>query len=306
MSNIDPASPPFGDGAANARAADPSNDSTYDAPLGSEPFSSDSTTTDTTSGAHSVGGGSVGGSSSGGSASDAAGSAKEKAAETAGAAKEQAGAVAGDAKQAASDVLETGKEEAAHVAQEAKVQVKDLLDQSRTQLTEQAHAQKENAAKGVRAFSDDLTSLANGEGGEGNAAAKLVSQAAERAQGVASWLESRDPGELLDDVRSFARRRPGAFILIAAATGLVAGRLVRALTAEAKDEKAATTDTAGPEFAAPAAADYSAPAAADYTVGGTTSFDERGGEYAPTEPVTDPLSTPITPGYDGFPNGTRP
>ncbi|MCJ1698136.1 hypothetical protein MT356_00270 [Rathayibacter festucae] len=296
MSNIDPASPPFGDGAANARAADPSydsTDSTYDAPLTSEPYSSDTTTTDTTSGAHSVGGGTSG------SVSDAAGSAKEKAAETAGAAKEQAGAVAGDAKQAAGDVLATGKEEAANVAQEAKVQVKDLLDQSRTQLTEQAHAQKENAAKGARAFSDDLTALANGEGGDDNAASKLVSQAAERVQGVASWLENRDPSELLDDVRSFARRRPGAFILIAAATGLVAGRLVRALTAEAKDEKAATADTSGPEFAAPAAADYSGGATT------TTSFDERG-DFAPTEPVADPLSTPITPGYDAFPNGTRP
>ena len=56
---------------------------------------------------------------------------------------------------------------------------------------------------------------------------------------------------------------------------------MRALTAEEKDEKAATADTSGPEFAAPAAADYS---------GGTTatSFDERGGEYAPTEPVAVP------------------
>jgi hypothetical protein len=277
MSNIDPASPPFGDGAANFGA----------------------TETPTDSGAHVAPTDTSSGSSTGG----AADSAKEKASAAAGTAKDQAGAVAGDAKQAASEVLSTGKDEAANVVQEAKVQVKDLYDQSRTQLTEQAHAQKENAAKGARAFSDDLTALANGEGGSDNAAAKLVSQAATRVQGVASWLENRDPSELLDDVRAFARRRPGAFILIAAATGLVGGRLIRALTAEAKDEKEATsTRTDGPEFDAPAsttahsdASAYDAPVASAYGTVGSSSLER---DYAPTEPVADPLD-------GGFPNGGR-
>ncbi|QHC65275.1 hypothetical protein GSU68_00910 [Rathayibacter sp. VKM Ac-2759] len=263
MSTIDPASPPFGDGAANFAATD--------------------TTSDTTTTAHST----PGSGSSGSGSSSTVDAAKEQA----GAAKEQATSVAGDAKQAAGDVVATGKEEAANVAQEAKTQVKDLLDQSRGQLTEQAHAQKDNAAKGARAFSDDLTALANGEGGQDNMAANLVSNLAGRAQGVATWLEDREPAELLEDVKSFARRRPGAFILIAAATGLVAGRLVRALTAEAKDEKEAASDTSGPEFAAPAASTY-----------GTTRAD-----HLPTEPIADPLSVPPTSaGYDSFPTGTRP
>ncbi|KQQ06253.1 MULTISPECIES: hypothetical protein [unclassified Rathayibacter] len=260
MSTIDPASPPFGDGAANFAATDTTSDDT------------------TTATSHST---------SGSGSSSTVDAAKEQA----GAAKEQAASVAGDAKQAAGDVVATGKEEAATVAQEAKTQVKDLLDQSRSQLTEQAHAQKENAAKGARAFSDDLTSLANGEGGQDNMAANLVSNLAGRAQGVATWLEDREPAELLEDVKSFARRRPGAFILIAAATGLVAGRLVRALTAEAKDEKETASDTSGPEFAAPDAASY-----------GTTNTD-----HLPTEPIADPLSVPPTSaGYDSFPTGTRP
>jgi ElaB/YqjD/DUF883 family membrane-anchored ribosome-binding protein len=263
MSTIDPASPPFGEGAANLGATDTSYD---------------------LSGATSVGSSSTDSSHSG---------AVDSAKETAGVAKDQAGAVAGDAKQAAGEVLATGKQEAANVAQEAKAQVKDLLGQSRTQLTEQAHAQKENAAKGVRAFSDDLTALAEGRGGTDNSAANLVSQLAGRAQGVAQYLENREPADLLEDVKTFARRRPGAFILIAAATGLVAGRLVRALTAEAKDEKEA--ETTGPEFAAPAAASYG-------TVG-TTSYDR---DYQPTEVIADPLSVPPTAGgYDSFP-GTRP
>ncbi|AND17781.1 hypothetical protein C5C18_12660 [Rathayibacter tritici] len=272
MSNIDPDSPPFGDGAANFGA----------------------TETPAESGAHTASLGAYSSSSSDSPSSSATDTAKE----AAGTAKEQAGAVADDAKQAASDVLSAGKDEAANVVQEAKVQVKDLLDQSRSQLTEQAHSQKENAAKGARAFSDDLTALANGEGGQDNMAANLVSQAASRAQGVAQWLENRDPSQLLDDVRSFARRRPGAFILIAAATGLVGGRLIRALTAEAKDEKeAATGRTDGPEYDAPAADSlaYDAPAASAYGTVGSRSLER---DYAPTEPVADPLD-------GGFPNGGR-
>lgn len=269
MSTIDPASPPFGEGAANSGATTTSYD---------------------TSGATAVGSSSTDSSHSGSSHSGAVDSAKE----TAGTAKDQAASVAGDAKQAAGDVLATGKQEAANVAEEAKTQVKDLLDQSRAQLTEQAHAQKDNAAKGARAFSDDLTALAEGKGGTDNSASQLVSQLAGRAQGVASWLEDREPAELLEDVKSFARRRPGAFILIAAATGLVAGRLVRALTAEAKDEKEAEASTTGPEFAAPDASAYE-----------TTSTYAR--DYQPTEPIADPLSVPPTAaGYDSFPTGTRP
>jgi hypothetical protein len=277
MSNIDPASPPFGDGAANFGATDtPTGTTGYE--TGAHAASTD--TTDSGSGA--------------------VDSAKEKASAAAGTAKDQAGDGAGDAKQAAGEVLSTGKDEAANVVQEAKVQVRDLYEQGRTQFTEQAHAQKENAAKGARAFSDDLTALANGEGGSDNAASNLVSQAATRVQGVATWLENRDPSELLDDVRAFARRRPGAFILIAAATGLVGGRLIRALTADAKDEKeAATTRTDGPEFDAPVsttpASTYDAPVASAYGTVGSSSLER---DYAPTEPVADPLD-------GGFPNGSR-
>ena len=280
MSTIDPDSPPFGNGAANYGATEASYDTT--------------TTTGTTSG-----------STSGSGTSGAVDTAKQ----AAGTAKEQGGSVAGDAKQAAGDVLSTGKDEAANVAHEAKVQVKDLLDQSRGQLTEQAHAQKDNAAKGVRAFSQDLTSLANGEGGS-NAATNLVSQLADRAQGVASWLEDREPAELLEDVKSFARRRPGAFILIAAATGLVGGRLIRALTSEAKDEKEAAASTSGPEFAAPSASTL------DTTYPGSTYTGTTGGsslerDHLPTEPIADPLSVPPTStggsysSGDTFPGGGR-
>ena len=44
---------------------------------------------------------------------------------------------------------------------------------------------------------------------------------------LAGWLDQRDPGELLDEVRGIARRKPGTFLLGALAAGVVAGRLTR-------------------------------------------------------------------------------
>jgi hypothetical protein len=79
-------------------------------------------------------------------------------------------------------------------------------------------------------------------------ATDLVRQAAERSSAVASWLDGRDPGSLLTEVKSFARQRPGTFLLLAAGAGVLAGRLSRSLSAgapEATGPAATGTSTAG-------------------------------------------------------------
>jgi hypothetical protein len=53
---------------------------------------------------------------------------------------------------------------------------------------------------------------------------------------VADALENRQPSELLDEVRRFARQRPGVFLLSAAAVGFIGGRLTRGIAAEAHDD----------------------------------------------------------------------
>ena len=70
-------------------------------------------------------------------------------------------------------------------------------------------------------------------------ATDLVRQAAERSSAVASWLDGRDPGSLLTEVKSFARQRPGTFLLLAAGAGVLAGRLSRSLSAGAPETTAA-------------------------------------------------------------------
>ena len=76
----------------------------------------------------------------------------------------------------------------------------------------------------------------------------LADQAADRVQSVAGWLEQRQPGEVLDEVRDFARRRPGTFLAAAAVVGLIGGRLTRGLTASSSTSSTtpATKSTTDP------------------------------------------------------------
>jgi hypothetical protein len=159
-------------------------------------------------------------------------------------AKEEASNVAGQAKGAAQNVAGTAKAEAANVASEVKTNTKDLLHQARSDLTSQAGAQQQKAAEGIRTVSSQLRSMADAPEQQG-VASDLIRQAAERSESVASWLDNRDPGSLLNEVKSFARQRPGTFLLLAAGAGLLAGRLGRSLQAGAP-EATPQTGTAVP------------------------------------------------------------
>ncbi len=53
---------------------------------------------------------------------------------------------------------------------------------------------------------------------------------------VAGDIDDRGVGALLDDLQAFARRRPGAFLLGAAALGFGLGRLAKASRAEPEPE----------------------------------------------------------------------
>jgi hypothetical protein len=146
------------------------------------------------------------------------------------AAKEEASKVAGHAASAAQGVAQTAKEEAANVAAEAKSSAKDLLSQAKSGLSSQAGAQQQKAAEGIRTLSSQLQSMAEAPEQQG-IASDLIRQAADRTSSVASWVEGKDPAALLADVQSFARRRPGTFLLLAAGAGVLVGRLGRGLQA---------------------------------------------------------------------------
>ncbi len=172
---------------------------------------------------------------------------------TAETAKHEAGEVAGTAKAEAGHVVETAKQEAAGVASEAKSQAKQVYTQTKQQLTEQAASQQQRVADGLRSIGDELDSLAQNSENPG-IATDLVRQVSSRVSGASDWLSQRDPGSLVSEVKSFARRKPGVFIAGALIAGVVAGRLTRALAEGAKEEHdSGTGTTSGGVPAAPSA-----------------------------------------------------
>ena len=115
-------------------------------------------------------------------------------------------------------------------------------------------------------------------------ATDLVKQAAERTSTVASWLEDREPGNVVDEVTRFARQRPGAFLAIAAGAGLLVGRLGRGLKA-ANDDDSNDGDSGG-----------------NFSARGPGSAPNLGAEENPRQgyATTPPPQVPVYPPAPGY------
>ena len=147
-------------------------------------------------------------------------------------AKEQAGRVGQSAAQAGGEVAQTAKEQAGNVVGEAKQQARDLVGEARGQVRDQAGTQKTRAVQGLHGVSDQLDEMAS----QGNGVvAEVARQASQRARTLAEHVDRHEPAELLDQLRSYARRRPVAFLAGCAIAGVVAGRLTRGVVAAQQD-----------------------------------------------------------------------
>jgi hypothetical protein len=179
---------------------------------------------------------------------------------------------------AAGEVAQTAAGQAKQVAAQAQSQTRNLVGEARDQLRSQAGDQQRHAVTNLRSLGQELGSMA-GNSQQSGLAADLVRQAADRTHGVADWLDGRQPEDLLEELRRFARRRPGAFLLGALAVGVVAGRLTRGAVAAHSQDSA--SDTAG---SLPGPADstgYAGPAGQDDRSNGNAQLpygSEAGGQ----------------------------
>jgi hypothetical protein len=151
--------------------------------------------------------------------------------------KDQATDLRDSSIQTGKHVADVAREQASGVAVEAGRQGKHLLHQAQGQLEEQAAQGQQRLASQLLSLSDELHSMA-GASGQGGMAADLASQAASRVRNAGQWLDDRKPGQVVDEVQSFARRRPAVFLALAVGAGLVAGRLTRGLKDASSDNSA--------------------------------------------------------------------
>jgi hypothetical protein len=150
--------------------------------------------------------------------------------------RDQAAGLSQGTVQAGKHAADAAREQASGVAAEAARQGRDLVRQAQDQLGEQAARGQQRLAATLDSLSDQLSGMA-GESPQDGMAADLARQAAARAGDAAHWLSSRQPAQVVDEVQSFARRRPGTFLALAAGAGLIAGRLTRGLTAAGSDDQ---------------------------------------------------------------------
>jgi uncharacterized phage infection (PIP) family protein YhgE len=209
--------------------------------------------------------------------------------------------------QAGSQVASTATDQAKQVAQETQRQAKDLLEQGRSQVKDQLVSQQQKAGQGLSSIAQELRALADGssEGAPGPAR-DLLQQASSMVENFAGKLQNREPADLLDEVRSFARRKPGMFLLGAAAAGILAGRLTSGVKAAHSDSGTSAGSANGfqgqSNYVDPAPA-YRAPTATPAPAAGLGGSPGMAAPLPPppygTVPPADAIVPPATPaGWD--------
>lgn len=156
-------------------------------------------------------------------------------------AKDQASQVGDAAQQQASAVADTAKEQAGRVTSEVRAHAQDLLGQTTDQVGAQANEQTQRLAENLKTLSGHFETMAS-SGEPGSTAQTLVDEASRRTGELSNYLDGHQFGDIVSDLKGFARRRPAAFILGSAVAGLVVGRLGRAVK-DAPDSAETGTQT---------------------------------------------------------------
>jgi hypothetical protein len=218
-------------------------------------------------------------------------------------AKDEARNVGQTATQAGSQVASTAADQAKNVVAETRYQAQDLLQQGRSQLRDQAATQQQKAAQGLGSLAQQLRALADGTSdGAPGPARDLIQQASGKLEEFGSWLQNREPAELLDEVRAYARRKPGAFLLGAALAGVVAGRLTSGIKAAHTGSGSLLSSGSGGS-----SGNYAVDQGAAYGGYPTTGYAETGYTgtgYGTTGTTTYPEGTGAGYTGTGYPEGT--
>jgi hypothetical protein len=135
--------------------------------------------------------------------------------------------VAHTTRDAAVDVARTAKQEARQLAHTTADEVQEVGRGVRQRLRDEVDRQHRQVTDRVGAFAEELYTMAR-ERPE-TPAGELVGILAARSRTFAEYLDQHGPERVLHELRDFARRRPGTFIVSAVAAGFVVGRLGKGL-----------------------------------------------------------------------------
>jgi hypothetical protein len=123
----------------------------------------------------------------------------------------------------------TAKDEAMNVAHEVQQQARTALQQVQDDLRSRADQEAGRFAETLHATGRQLSSMADAADGHG-VMPSVVREGAGAVERLGTRLDDGGIDAVMGDVRRWARRSPGSFLLGAAALGFVAGRVARHLS----------------------------------------------------------------------------
>jgi hypothetical protein len=132
------------------------------------------------------------------------------------------------------------KDAAAGVADEAGRTIEQRAAVGMSQVGDTLH----QVARAVRDSSDSLQA-------EQPQVGRLVSTAADKLDEFATYVEDREPREILDNTQSFARRQPAVVIAGGLAAGLLIGRLLRSAGSQSGQQGSTANDWYGAGYQNP-------------------------------------------------------
>ncbi|WP_460496472.1 hypothetical protein [Glycomyces tarimensis] len=159
-------------------------------------------------------------------------------------ARREGSEVAHTAADEAKGVAGAAREQGRQLAGQAKAEARHVAEDARSQLREQASEQASKAGDSLRRLGEQVAALAEGRPQEAGPLADYAHSAAEEIQSAAGKMQQRGFEGLVEDTKRFARKRPAAFLGVAAIAGFAAGRLLRGGT-EARQQQDRTEQVGG-------------------------------------------------------------
>ena len=132
-----------------------------------------------------------------------------------------------------SGVTEQTKQQTGQLARQARQQGSQLANRGSEQVKSQLANQKHQAAQRMTPLQTALRETAHQLRSQGQGPiAQYADRATDQVERFSGYLRETDVDEIVDEVRGFARRRPGLFLGGAAALGFLATRFLKSSSQE--------------------------------------------------------------------------
>jgi len=154
----------------------------------------------------------------------AQGAVKEQAAQSVDKIKTDASALKTEAQNLAGNVATEATEQAGHIADEAKAQAAAAVEKAKGFAGEQ----KDLLAGQISGVADAMQRVASDLEENSSSSAQYARTIADNAEKLSSTIKNNDVDALLDMAQDFGRRRPAAFVGVAALLGFAASRFLLA------------------------------------------------------------------------------